>query len=847
MMKRILSGIIAFVLVLSLCSVSYADTDWTEDVENKYRTLNALGILPDKEYGDYGVFRDLSKSGFINFVLNVYDEYGFTEERNDEALQMAVDLKLIHANQTDLYKPICYEEAITILVRLLGYETHAQIGGGFPYGYTKIAQGLGLTDGLITGMSETLREHDVIKLLYNLINCAYVEIFAVNEDGIIYGNASDKTVLHELRGIYRVDGILEGTGTSVIKDGLSVSDGNIMINGYLYRTEQDYSEYLGLDVTAYVQEYKSGDDTVILLIPDINKELIIYADDIKDITNNFRVVEYYSGDKIKTANISPVAAVMYNGQPLKDYTKEKFMPKDGEIKLIENGGNSGYDVVLITSYKTIVTDYVSSLNKSVRNAYTYDADNITLSFEEKGEDVIRIVSDSGELEITDLSVGDVLRVAESVYGGKRVVTVSVSQKKISGTVTGIKEDNYTIITVDGKDYALSRAYEAALDAGDTKAQKIKTGGGYLFSLDSEGRIAYAEDSAETMKYGVVMATAAQGVLEAECRIKLFTTEGEWKELVFADKIKYNDGVSGEQSGILPENILGNIKTANNGDISVVGYMTNSDGKIKSLELPVQYNSDTVDKFNSVNNVQYNYRVNNISFDSEVFIADDAVMWSVNPDKMTEEKAYSLTTRSALTSDGIYVLSAYNIDEFKFSDLFVMMSNDTTRDNAMLASDLVVVKDIGETLDSEGNIVGMLVGMTGAYEALSYPCEDLSLISGIQIGDAIVVHTDSNGNLDYLIKYRSASDGEVYQDPGSMHSSSSILQGKVMKNDCSGYRMKIDSKTEERILRTSESTVVIIYDMKTGEVYRGSVADIEEGAFITTKLVRSQLKSIVVYQ
>jgi len=845
MMKRILSSFIVFVLVLSLCSVSYADVGLTENIENKYKTLNSLGILPDEKYENYGMFRNLSKTGFINFVLNVYDEYGYTEEKNDEALRMAEGLKLIQANQTDLYKPICYEEALTILVRFLGYENHAQSGGGFPYGYIKIAHGLGLTDNLVAGLGDTLREHDVINILYNLINCASVDMIAINKDGIIYGNASDRTVLHVLRGIYRVDGILEGANGTVIKDGLSVSDGNIMINNYIYKAENDYSKYIGLDVTAYVQESRGNDDTVICLLPDVNKELIIQAEDIKDVNNNFRTVEYYSLNKVKKVSVSPIAAVLYNGQPLKNYTKELFMPEDGEIRFIESNNNSEYDTVFITSYKTIVIDYVSKINKNVRNKYQYDTINQIINFDENGEDVIRIIDGENEIEFSDLEIGDILRVAESSYNGKRIITVYVSKRKISGTVTSIKNDDYTVITIDGGEYALSRTFEAAVKAGEIKA--INIGASYEFSLDSEGRIAYAEDATGLMKYGIVMAVATDGALSQECRIKLFTTEGEWKELVFDDKIKYNDGVSGERNGVLPENILGDIKTAKNGDISVIKYMTNSKGKIKSLELPVQYNDSTVENFNYVNNVQYNYRVNNRSFDSEVFIADDAVMWSVNPNKLTEEKAYGLTTRSALTSDGIYVLSAYNIDEYKFSDLFVIISTDTVRDNAMLSNDLFMIKDTGEMLGSDGSIVGMITGMTGVYDTLTYPCEDLAFISELRIGDTIVAYSDSGGNIDYYIKYRSASDGEVYQDPGSMHSSSSILQGKVVKNDCSGYRMKIDSGSGERIIRTAENTVVMIYDMESGEVYRGNIADIEEGAFITTKLVRSQLKSIAVYQ
>ncbi|MEE1066806.1 MAG: hypothetical protein UH249_11815, partial [Acutalibacteraceae bacterium] len=449
MMKRILSSILAIILLLSMCCVSAAeDNTWTADMESKHYILNQLGIVEIEGAVPYVTltgdaqqvlsymvsdehtdFKDISKSAFVNFLCNIIGNYGFNDQANDEAIEIAEGYGIIHKGQDDLYKSLTYEEALTMLVRLLGYGEHAEMGGGFPQGYISIATRLGLNKGITAGVGENLKVHEAITLLYNAINCAYVEIMWFTNEEIVYGDTSDKTLLYEFRKIYRIEGVVEATGTAALSDSKAVGAQQTMIDGYIYNTNVDLTDMLGLEVEAYVQEDSKNGDVVLFVFPHKNnKQLTITDENIIAVSEDFRQISYYDkNDRKKEAVISPIAKVLYNGQPLAKYTEDKFKPEDGSIMLIENDGSTGYDIVHIQSFKTVVVGSVSPSNLTVGNAYSYDENNQIINLEAKTDDVIRIFDAEGkETEISALLPGDVLRVAESAGSSRRTVTVYVS-------------------------------------------------------------------------------------------------------------------------------------------------------------------------------------------------------------------------------------------------------------------------------------------------------------------------------------------------------------------------------------------------------------------------------------
>ena len=151
-MKKLISMLIVLALTVSLFAVPAFAIGYAEDIAMRYEILNALGIIYERELdGDYE-FVDVSKASFINMVCNLMGDYKFYPGYNEEAIRIAEEAGLIHSGQTDLIKPLNYEEAVTILVRLLGFGVHAESSGEWPTGYISVASKLGLCEGVTAGV-----------------------------------------------------------------------------------------------------------------------------------------------------------------------------------------------------------------------------------------------------------------------------------------------------------------------------------------------------------------------------------------------------------------------------------------------------------------------------------------------------------------------------------------------------------------------------------------------------------------------------------------------------------------------------------------------------------------------
>ena len=873
MIKRILSILLVTCLLLSMCCVSFAETKMDLEIDRKFKVLNQLHIINEREPGDYNVYRNMSKSAFINFICNILGDYGYTEVYNQEAIDMAVGMGLIHSGQDDLHKPLYYDEAMTMLVRLLGYTIHAETYNGYPTGYTTIASRLGLSEGLSAKSGERMQEYDAITLLYNAINCAYVDIISFSDEGIVYGSTSENTLLYEYRKIYKFTGVLQSTETTSLAEQLQADKGKVMIQGYVYDTDEDFSDLVGMNVEAYIQEDNLSVDKVLMMDPVRNEEIILSAEDLEDVNPGLTEISYLteSGSE-KTLRLSSVRDIIYNGQPLKGATRNHFLNADGEIRLINNNAGNEFDVAIITDYRTVIVESVSKLNESVKNIYTYDNGNKTIDFEEETNDVVRIYGGETELAFSDILPGDVLRVAMSQVNGRKVLNAYRSNTKVTDTISTIRTvDGKTVVVTNSGEYVLSKAYEEALGATprDPKAKVLKAGGSYQFYLDTNGRIAYVSDADNTLQYALVYATATEQGFNQKCLVKVFTMDGEWKDLYFADKVKYNNAFP----AVKPNSILANIPQGKNGEKSVIGYTLNSEGKINNLQIPtVRTKASEItedDEFNviaSANKIRF-YGENN-SFNSEVFVENNAFVWTVDESNMHLEESYGIGAASSFVNDWNYKYAAYNVDEFGFSDMLICFRDTTTTDSEMEFAQLFMVDSVGKSMNSQGESVDMITGAFKNYESFTFFCEenasvkdefdptvatdDLGIsLTDLKKGDIIAVHMNGLGNADRIVRYRGVSDGTdhtVYSDVETLFHKGAILQGTVSKVGANKDRIEVDcGGTDSRVIRVSATTPVIIYSLEHDTMSIGTIADIEEGARFFTRLQWFKTSSILIYQ
>lgn len=860
-MKKILCLCLSFFLILS-CAVGLAaekSESYTTDIETKLEILEMLAIINprepgvhyktelanDRELGEYGVFRNISKSGFLNYICNIFGDFGYTDDYSDEAVLLAEQMGIIHTGQKDLNKPLYYDEAMTMLVRALGYGEMAEENGGFPVGYTTIAARIGLTDGIVAKPGETMKDFDAITALYNLINTNSADYIITSDQGIVYKNASNKPVLYEYRRIYKVEGVVDSANGAYLREEIEAAEDGIIIGGYVYQADKDYRDLLGMQVQAYVYDGNEEYDEIVCVIPHHNKEINLSAIDIAAISDDYLKLSYFDEkEKEKELSISPVAKVVYNGLPLVTYEAEKFVPENGSVRLINNDNSAGYDVVFVTSYDTVVVDKISKVNKTVTNVFTYDTDNEALSLYNNGNDEIKIFGNGREMNFSEIKTGDVLLVAKAESTDKRVVTVYLTRESFSAIPTKIRTNNgRTYVSVGDKEYVLGRAYEEALKEKDSEAMEISLGKEYTFYPDKDGAVAYADDNQTATKYAILAGIATEGVFAKKFTLKIFTSEGAWKYLSVAEKITFN-----ENRGTYTEDVIDGIPVSGNEQISVIEYMTNSDGEVSLINIPEEYTGDNKDKFNKKENLRYTYRWSNASFESEIFMEDSLIMWSVNTTDLDNEMAYGITSKSALSGDETYTFSAYNIDEYKFADIIIMISDSAQQAESLTTSDVLVIENIGSAIDGDGVEVGTVTGMMGNYDSVTFYTDDWDILAGLKKGDVISLNKNADGYIIEIAKHYSADSGVVYSNPSIVHVKQAMVQGTVKKIDPEKMRAIIDcGDFGERVVRGWDGMPVFIYYAERDALYRGSLSDIEEGDTITIKIRGSKPYAFCVYQ
>jgi len=878
MKKRVLAGVLALLLVLPCFSVMATETGWTEETENRLQILSALQIMNLREsgvYGDayqksddrendpYAAFRNISKRTFLNYVCNIIGDYAYGESNEPEAVALAEQMGLIHPNQEDLSKFIIYDEALTILVRLLGYGFHAEQAGGYPVGYRSIAHKLGLTEGVVSTPEDRLLQSDVVNMLYNAINAPSVEILSYSEDGITYGNSSENTMFFDNRKIFRIDGILEATNGMALREDYLLEDGKARVNGYVYHNQKNFSEALGKNVEGYVKQTDDGMGQLLCVLPRHNQELVIDGKDVKNVTSTFTNLTYEKETGgTKKVSLDAFLKVLYNRQYSKDYTVDSFKPATGKIRLIDNTGDSVYDVVMIEDYKTYVVDYVAIEDEVVQNLYTYRVANRSLRLKNEADHVVKIYSAGNEIKTADIVEGCVLKVLESVVDGRTRKTVYYSNQKISGSVSRIYNDSNPRVLIEGKEYPLSNAYQDAIKAGEKEATEIQVGNSYTLSLDSDGEIVHAEVIKSTEGYGLVLATGMDGQFSKECRIKLYTDGGQWRDLLFADKIEYNGS-----KGTKPEDILPLIETGLNGAISLVSYRTNSEGEIVALSVPQQYTEENAKsgEFNVIPRQELMYFSNNTSFGNkengfDLFLRNDSRFWLVYDGLLGEEEGYALGSKSDLRSEANYEFCAYDVDEFGLAKQFVIVKGTgTLNDIDFEYNDMMLVESVGTTMSSDGEPVGMISGMNATYESVSYRFRNNeSKFQALNPGDVITMRMDLNGYAEDFRCYYSVADGEVKKDckldfSKNLYSAASPAAGKVLDINASEGVLIMDcgedtaGKTISRNFRVKTATKVAIFDRARGSYRTGTIADITPDDYLVLKMTWGSIAFLVIYR
>lgn len=476
-MKRILIAFIAALVCFSAAfSVSATDIS-NKKTENKaVALLSALDILRGDGSGDYMLDKGVNRAEFTAFVIRLMgleDGAGsfdgttqFVDVPDSHwakgVIAMASNMGLIQGVGNGYFEPdrgVTRNEAVKILVSVLGYQPFAERDGGFPDGYNKMAYEIDLFKKISLSKGTYLTRLDVCKLIYGALNAK------------VYDDISEKaeeTGFEKFLNMSEISGVITATPgyqrTKQLK-------GKIELDGNTYDCLDPLcDDYIGYNVKCYVQNYR-GVETIYHIEPVFaEKTVVVDSDDISSSTTTSQFVYTDEDNGTKKLNLNSELSVFYNGGILfpHEVTNAMLRPESGCVTLRDGNGDGKYETILLDVYEDYVLTYINEERIYAKFGKSLDISEV--------ED-IRVFKNGEEVTLDDLENGDVLSIMQS--RNQEVLKIVASNDGATGYLYSISnkrngQELYTLESdMEGEtSFTLGKTYQNALQSKHPDATEL---------------------------------------------------------------------------------------------------------------------------------------------------------------------------------------------------------------------------------------------------------------------------------------------------------------------------------------------------------------------------------------
>ena len=411
-------------------------------------------------------------------------------------------------------------EAIKSAVALLGYDEIAKHMGGWPSGYIKCADDIGLSDNI----SGDIDYNNVCILLYNALNTRLPGMNIINGEAnytLMYGDTYLKSVFH----LDCVSGEFSGAQYFGGEFGLGVGDnktqiGDMILHSGKYDTDSYYGQYADV---YYDENYNI---VSICVIDKRSENTVVINSNVDAEYDNLVYTVTDSNNKTRKYTIADNATIIKNGKK-SVYEKRYMLPEYGNVKLIKKSGNV-YDTVIIESYEQIVVGA-----KDSQNYYVTDVNDSSVSFVLDPEvKKVSIADQNGrKIGFDSIEKYNVLWVAESDDG--ELVKAELSKDAVTGIITGISDGH---IHIDGGEYNAEIYVENQVSQGSLLGMLVDCR--LNFNRDIVYCMAIADSNDGKVGYLIQSKDTSSG-LENECSVKLLTSDGRIQVLNLAENLSVN--------------------------------------------------------------------------------------------------------------------------------------------------------------------------------------------------------------------------------------------------------------------------------------------------------------------
>lgn len=792
--------------------------------EKPVQLLSALGIMVGDDDGAFRLDDTIKRSEAAKMAVHAMGLEASAEAARGQSkfpdvgtdhwangyINVATAQGLFIGDDEGNFRPndtITYAEVVTMFVRATGYRIMAEEEGDFPDGYMSVAISNKMTKNVEGSANEPITRGNVAYLANNALTVNLMERTGYGSDKTY--EITDKTLLKDKLNVTKAAGQITAVEHTGIDSEASLSENQIKIGDEIYSTAYNMNNLLGYNVEYYVREDSSGEETVILALPQEgkNSSVTIEADLFEKITEKSgkKAIEYFTSEgssAIASALLEEDARLIYNGK-YEELTDEliSLSGKSGSLVLLDTDKNSLYDLVFVTEYTNMVVEQVTSSNKIIDK---YNAPTLNLGEDEEVK--YRITRGLQEIKPKELNEYDVLSIAASK--DKKLYEITVTNTKIEGKVTGSGSNGYTI---GGKKYKLAANYPGELEIG--------TEG--IFYLDIQGKIAASDTTAAVSDNYAYLIKAYYSEDTEESSFKVLGRDGAEKTYTANEKIRFN-GVSGQLSEEVVKKLSSDGKTSR----QLITLTTNTSGKITAISTAADntesgaYSKNKFTLDYKLTDAEYNEKLSKLG---SVVIDDSTVIFDI----LEEENEYSLASRDMLKDGQKYNALIFDRTE-DFRAGAVIITDAQLRANA--DASIAVVDSISEASKENDEITERLYAYQDGKQLEINASESGVLVKNggeaLEQGDIIQYTTNAKGEITKVNVLLNISEKST-EFTSSPAEKLSLVYGKAAKKFSGSVNVTVNDGSTVNYVLPSDITVYSVDTTKSkNNIKTASVGDIQ---------------------
>lgn len=553
---------------------TFSDVSSKEKYATAVNVLNKLGVIGGYEDGTFKPMNNVTRAEFSAMLLRALGmgqavtptSPSFPDVPTDfwgaGVIEAAKSLNIIGGYEDGTFRPnnnVSYEEALTMIVRAIGYENYSPITDVWYSTYVTTAQRLGITKNAVGNVGLPATRSCIAQFIYDTL-----EVKTRENDTI-----SEKTVMEEYLGLIKDEGIIASNGyTSLDSPDVNLKDNEIKIRNKrtgiseVFRVDNidEYSDILGETITYYYKDNTSTGykDVVFYTIKSTTSSVTVDAGSIEPDESDSATLAYYKTESASTTTglkLDSDNVVIYNGKLYGNTAAQSsfgidMIPVIGSIKLVNTDSDSDYDILFIDSYEIYAVSSVTSSTYTVTDKVTVSTGKTIVLDPTDDDQIINFTNTNGDkLSFSSISKNKTICVKESNdNNGTKMYTVIIVSNQVSGEVKAISSSGCTVGT---KTYKYSDAAPWKNGAGDLA--EPEKGSSYTFFLDMNGDIvAHTKDAtaAASSSYGYIMSYAKEksGLEESPVILYILTQSGTKVRIPMYKNTKINGTKIGEDYG-----------------------------------------------------------------------------------------------------------------------------------------------------------------------------------------------------------------------------------------------------------------------------------------------------------